>query len=264
MLKKLGGPALLAAMCLTGCNNNSNVANAADGHFSTLDQKEIGRIASEYIVRHPEILVAASKELQRREYKKIDEQQRALVFNNLHRIVKKDTPHSVVDPKHAPLVKVVEFFDYQCAFCSKLSPIIKKLDGDKDVEVVFKETPIFGSRWDASLYAANVGVAIYKQFGSAKYVTYHNAVFDSHKDEGMLKKEDVNAAVVVAGVDLAKLKISSDDSNQDMEVFGSLGFSGTPIVMVMKNHPKSADDIRLIRGYSVSGINNAIALLKKG
>ena len=266
MFKKVSSLVLLTAVGLTGCNNS--VGNAVhsniDGHsgkFTADQQHAIEKIASEYIIQHPEVLIKASQQLQMREYKRIDTEQRQTVFNNLPEIITPTTPSVIADAGHKPSVKVVEFFDYQCAFCSKLSPVIEKIASNKDVELVFKETPIFGSHWAASSYAANVGNAIFKQFGGKVYLKYHNAVFDSHKDEGRLTNSDVDAAVKLAGVDLKVLKIS-DSTAKTMALFAALGFRGTPMVIVMKSDPKSASDIKLIRGYSPAGIDAAIKELK--
>lgn len=262
MFKKLSVAVLLGTIGLTGCNGNSGVAHASGENFTVEQQHAIEKIASDYIIQHPEVLVQASKELQKREFKRVDSEQRQMVFSNLDKIITADTPRVITDAKHKPSVKVVEFFDYQCAFCSKLSPVIEKLAADKDVELVFKETPIFGSQWQASSYAANVGNAIYKQFGGATYLKFHNAVFDSHKDEGRLTNADVNTAIKAAGVDIKKLKISDADAQQSLSVFGALGFTGTPMLIVMKEDPKSPEDIKLIRGYSPQGIADAINALK--
>ncbi|UKA05060.1 DsbA family protein [Photobacterium damselae] len=260
MFKKLGGAVLLTTIVLAGCKGND--AHATGETFSVAQQHAIEKIASAYIIQHPEVLVQASKELQRREYQRVDAEQRQMVFNNLDKIITANTPKYTADDKHKPTIKVIEFFDYQCAFCSKLSPVIEKLAADKDVELVFKETPIFGEHWSASSYAANVGNAIYKQFGGAKYLKFHNAVFDTHKDEGNLRKEDVNAAIKVAGIDVTKLKVNDAESKQSLSVFGALGFTGTPMVVVVKENPKSSADIKLIRGYSPDGVMNAISALK--
>ena len=40
---------------------------------------------------------------------------------------------------------VVEFFDYNCGYCRKaLSGLLKAMDEDKNLKVIFKEYPIFG------------------------------------------------------------------------------------------------------------------------
>lgn len=261
MFKKVSSAVFLATMCLAGCNDTANNVHPSED-FTITQQHAIEKIASEYIINHPDILVKASKELQKKEFYRVDAQQREMVYANLSKIITPTTPTFIIDSKYKPKVKVIEFFDYQCAFCSKLSPTIEKLANDKNIELIFKETPIFGSQWPASLYAANIGNAIYKEFGGSSYFKFHNAIFGSNKDEGRLTKEDVNNAVQSAGVDINKLKITKSDSEQSLSVFGALGFTGTPMLIIMKAEPKSADDIKLIRGYSPQGISKAISDLE--
>jgi protein-disulfide isomerase len=74
-------------------------------------------------------------------------------------------------------VAVIEFFDYQCVFCNRFAPELEKvMKAQPDVRYVFKEWPIFGSRWPESLQAAQQGLSVWKQKGAQAYVTYHNAL----------------------------------------------------------------------------------------
>lgn len=74
--------------------------SATSGPEFTATQKEvIGKIAGDYLLAHPEILVQVSQ--------KLLEQQQALLTNP-------DTP--ATGPAEAK-VAVIEFFDYQCVHC---------------------------------------------------------------------------------------------------------------------------------------------------
>lgn len=59
-------------------------------------------------------------------------------------------------------VNVIEFFDYQCIYCSKVSPAIEKMQKEfPNVKFIYKETPIFSKRWEASKYAAQIGLDVF-------------------------------------------------------------------------------------------------------
>ncbi|QJF20033.1 thioredoxin domain-containing protein (plasmid) [Phytobacter diazotrophicus] len=77
------------------------------------------------MVAHPEVLVQVSQKLQQQQQ---ESQQMALtlrVMNNQLALLRDaDTP--VVGPDTAN-VAVIEFFDYQCIYCSKLAPELEKV-----------------------------------------------------------------------------------------------------------------------------------------
>ena len=54
-------------------------------------------------------------------------------------------------------VTIVAFFDYNCLYCMKSHPeLVKLLESDRRIRVVYKDWPIFG---DISVYAAQVALA---------------------------------------------------------------------------------------------------------
>ena len=69
-----------------------------------------------------------------------------------------------------------------------------------DVRYLFKEWPIFGGRWEASLQAAQQGLTVWQKKGPQAYVTYHNAIYATGHNEGKLTAEDILAAASKAGL----------------------------------------------------------------
>ncbi|MDT1790468.1 DsbA family protein, partial [Salmonella enterica] len=52
---------------------------------------------------------------------------------------------------------VVMFFDYQCSWCRKMAPGVVNLNkANPDTRFIFKEFPIYSSRWPVSGLAAIV------------------------------------------------------------------------------------------------------------
>jgi hypothetical protein len=95
---------------------------------------------------------------------------------------------------------VIEFFDYQCVFCSRFAPELEKvMKAQPDVRYLFKEWPIFGGRWEASLQAAQQGLTVWQKKGPQAYVTYHNAIYATGHNEGKLTAEDIRVAASKAG-----------------------------------------------------------------
>ncbi len=102
----------------------------------------MGEIAAEYLVAHPEVLVAVSQKLQEQQFAVRVMDNQAALLNDA------DTP--AFGPENAR-VAVIEFFDYQCIHCSSVAPELEKvMKTHPDVRYVFKEWPIFGDRWKNS------------------------------------------------------------------------------------------------------------------
>ena len=77
-------------------------------------------------------------------------------------------------------ITVVEFFDYNCGYCKRgLHDIIKLVEGDPNVRVVFKELPILSK---GSEEASRIAIAAGKQ---GKYWEVHRAMLET---KGMLNE----------------------------------------------------------------------------
>ncbi|MCG9658780.1 thioredoxin domain-containing protein [Vibrio mediterranei] len=160
-------------------------------------------------------------------------------------------------------VTVVEFFDYQCIFCSKLAPFINDLSQDDQLQFIFHETPIFGSRWPVSTLAAKVGNAVYEAKGMHAYDNYHRALFATGHNEGHLTKQDIHTALADLSLSVDDLTLSDNEVNHTMTLFQTLGFRGTPALIVMPTQHPTADNIHVIFGADPVQIKQAIAQVKQ-
>ncbi|WP_394166040.1 thioredoxin domain-containing protein [Photobacterium piscicola] len=255
-MKKLLLPIMLGAL-LTGCNETT--ANNSD-NFTAQQKAQIEKIASQYIINHPDVLVKASQTLQQQQMQAQQVEAKKVVIANANQLINdKATPF--IGPKDAK-VNVIEFFDYQCMYCSKIADTVKQLEEkNPDVKFIFKETPIFASRWEASKYAADMGNWIYQQKGGAAYAKYHNAVFATGKDEGKLTKKDINTIATSVGVDVSKFDANNTFMN-NFELFSKLGFQGTPALIVMPTNNITTDNITIINGYNPDALEKAISDLQ--
>jgi protein-disulfide isomerase len=137
-----------------------------------------------------------------------------------------DTP--AFGPEKAK-VAVIEFFDYQCVFCNRFAPELEKvMKAQPDVRYVFKEWPIFGSRWPESLQAAQQGLSVWKQKGAQAYVTYHNALYATGHNEGALTESDIRAAASKAGLATPAQDDNTASLEKNSSLAESLGLTGTP------------------------------------
>ncbi|SJZ99793.1 DsbA family protein [Photobacterium toruni] len=255
-MKKLLLPILLGAL-LTGCNETTTNST---GDFTAQQKAQIEQIASQYIINHPDVLVKASQTLQQQQMQAQQVEAKKVVIANAAQLLNdKATPF--IGPKDAK-VNVIEFFDYQCMYCSKIADTVKQLEAkNPDVKFIFKETPIFASRWEASKYAADMGNWIYQQKGGATYAKYHNAVFATGKDEGKLTKQDINTIATSVGVDVSKFDANNTFLN-NFTLFSKLGFQGTPALIVMPTNNITTDNITIINGYNPDALKKAISDLQ--
>ena len=239
----------------------SGMANAAEAGkpaavFTPAQEARIGEIAKDYLLAHPEVLVEVSQKLQAQQQEKQQQAMTAAVIQHQAALLNdKGTPsYGPADAK----VTVVEFFDYQCIYCARLAPELEKvIKANPNVRFVFKELPIFGSRWPASLTAAKTGLQIYQQKGNEAYLQYHNAVYATGHNEGKLTDADISTAAKAVKLDVK----TAPDVQGTLEDIGALaqqlGFGGTPALVVMPSSGASTDNVTVIPGFTDGDTLNA-------
>jgi protein-disulfide isomerase len=219
--------------------------------FTPEQEAQIGKIAADYLVAHPEVLVQVSQKLQQQQQER---QQRSLVLSVMENqdALLRDADTPVVGPDSAK-VAVIEFFDYQCIYCSRLAPVMEQVvKASPDVRYIFKEWPIFASRWENSENAAQRGIDVWKQKGAAAYAVYHNSVYQTGHNEGQLTAQDINAAAKAAGV---TGKPAADYSNQlekNNQLAQTLGLTGTPGLIVMPVRNANPSTITVFPGAATA------------
>jgi len=160
---------------------------------------EIERMIKDYIIQHPEVLVESMRVYEERA--RAVQQQKVryeLAARQSELLSDPTSPATKTEAKPGEEVSVIEFFDYRCGFCKRVSPTVMKLLADNpNVRVVFKELPILGSD---SVTAAKAALAAEKQ---GKYLKFHQAM--------MTLAAPINAATIEQighelGLDVAKMK----------------------------------------------------------
>lgn len=140
-----------------------------------------------------------------------------------------------VAPKYAPKnfdVTVIVYADYQCPFCRKVHPELKKLIAqDKRVRIVYRDWPIFGP---ASEEAARAAIASQWQ---GKHAAFDDALMTT---TGKLDSAKIKAAALKAGVDWARLQRDLKSHKADIDGVLSrtssqaaqMGLQGTPALLI--------------------------------
>lgn len=254
---------ILAMMMAAGLMLSGQAAaeDKAATAFTPKQEARIGEVARDYLLAHPEVLVKASQKLQAQQKQMQKQAMTAAVIQNQAALLNdEDTP--TYGPAGAKAA-VVEFFDYQCIYCARLAPELEKvIKANPNVRFVFKEFPIFGPRWPASLSAAEIGLQVWQQKGADAYLNYHNAIYATGHNEGKLTAEDISTATKAVKFD-AKNAPDVQGALEGINALAQrLGFSGTPALVVLPSTGASADNVTVILGYTSAealqmAINNA-------
>ena len=138
---------------------------AQDGS-TVLSKADIEKIVREYILQHPEVLMESAQSFQERERAEAQRQSRDAIAVNRRELF--DEPSSPRTGTPGAEVTIVQFFDYRCGYCRRVSPTLAKLlEKHGNVQVIYKEFPILGAD---SHTAARAALAADKQ---GAYAAFH-------------------------------------------------------------------------------------------
>lgn len=131
-------------------------------------------------------------------------------------------------------ITIVEYFDYQCPYCRKLSSDLRAVVmEDGKVRMVFKDWPILGP---VSVYASRLALATKYQ---NKFVEAHDALISL---DSKLTEDIVRECLAKAGIDVDRA-VADLQANQDAiaatlkrsdEQASAFGFQGTPAFIIGK------------------------------
>jgi protein-disulfide isomerase len=131
-------------------------------------------------------------------------------------------------------ITIVEYFDYQCPYCRKLSADLRAVvQQDGKVRMVFKDWPILGP---ASVYASRLALATKYQ---NKFVEAHEALISL---DSKLTEAIVRDRLAKGGIDVDRA-VADLQTNQDAiaatlkrtdEQASAFGFKGTPAFIIGK------------------------------
>lgn len=205
-------------------------AFAADPAPAPVNAKAIEPIIRDYILNHPEVIMEAMVNFQKK--KEAMESKVQIEFMNAHKKeLFDDAGTATVGPKMAKNV-VVEFFDYNCGACKVMFPGLDQLiKEDKNLKVVFKEFPIFGDR---SVALAKIGHAVYR-IAPTKYLAFHEKMMGF---EGRTTEMEALQFASQLGIDISLLKKEAEKPEiaaqiaLDRKLAQGIGANGTPTLIV--------------------------------
>jgi len=189
------------------------------------DQKQtegIEGIVKNYILKNPEIIRDAIGELTKRQEAQAAENRKGALAS----LYKDDSPFASSKGK----LTVVEFFDYNCGYCRQaFDQLMKAVDGEKDVRILFVEFPILS---EESRTASEAAIAAAKQ---NKYFEFHRALMVK---PGPVNEEKAMKVATELGLNIEQLKkdMASPETaaliEKNLALGTSMGVQGTPAFFV--------------------------------
>jgi protein-disulfide isomerase len=221
-------PLAALAIALAACA----AAPARAQTFAPDQRGEIEKIVREYLISHPEVLQEAMQELEKRQNAEDAEKHLAAIKDHAPAIF--SSPRQVNLGNLQGDVTMVEFFDYNCAFCKRaMSDMLDLMKNDPKLKVVLKEFPVLG---EGSMQAAQVAVAVRMQDKTGKkYLDFHTKLLSGR---GPADKAHALAVAKDIGLDMGRLDkdIESPEVKATLEesfkLAEALGLNGTPSYVI--------------------------------
>lgn len=195
-----------------------------------LDKSGVEKIVREYLLNNPEILIEVQDALKaKQEHLKLARQAQTLAD-------KKDqiynSPHQMIIGDPNAKFTLVEFFDYNCAFCKRaLSDMNRIVDENPDVKFVMKEFPVLGEN---SLEAARISLSLIKN-NPELYKDFHEKLLGNNGRKDGQSALDIAVALGADGKtirDGANDPAIMDAISEVYDLADGLGISGTPSYVV--------------------------------
>ncbi|WP_083556254.1 DsbA family protein [Hyphomicrobium sp. NDB2Meth4] len=197
-------------------------------NFTPEQKKELEKIIKNYLINNPEVFLEAQSALEAKMEKEQAEKLKTAIAENARDIYRDPVADVAGNPDGD--ITVVEFFDYNCGYCKRgLHDVIKLVESDPKVRVVFKELPILSK---GSEEASRVAIAAGRQ---GKYWDMHKAMLEA---KGVMNEANALAIASKLGLDIEKLKKDMASADVEAEIKKSealakkMGVNGTPHFLV--------------------------------
>ncbi|MEE3003134.1 MAG: DsbA family protein [Pseudomonadota bacterium] len=211
-----------------GAPATAEPAAPSDGVFTPEQNSAIEQQVKQYLDNNPKSVVDALVAYRQQEVKRIEENAQNAITKNAPEILTNTNAPTLGNPNGN--IVLVEFLDYQCGHCKKMSTTVSNLiNKNKNLKVLVKELPILG---DASTYAAKVALAANQQ---GKFYQVHSAFLNTTEK---LTNETVENIAKQQGVDWNLIQVSLQSSQLEKEldkVFNiaqQLNIMGTPAFII--------------------------------
>jgi protein-disulfide isomerase len=229
LVKKIAVVSTLSLItCLAAAAPNQPTTKIANNVFTQEQNSAIDEQVQKYLSNNPKAVVDALVNYREKEIKRMESNAQNAVSKNAKEILGNVSAPTLGNPNGN--VVLVEFLDYQCGHCKKMTTTVKGLiEQNKDLKVMIKELPILG---EASTYAAKVALAANQQ---GKFSEVHTALLNANE---RLTNENIEKIARDQGVDWSLIQVALQNATIDAEldkVFNiaqQLNIMGTPAFII--------------------------------
>ncbi len=206
-------------------------ATPSRAEMTASQKSEIQAIVKDYLVNNPEVLREALTAMDKRQKDDEAAARAKAVSDNASLIF--NSPRQAVLGNPNGKVTLVEFFDYNCAYCKKsLEDIAALMKENPDLRLVIKDFPVLGP---GSVEAAEVATALRKQVSGEKYWQFHLKLLGMKGQVGRAQAMSV-AKETGANMDQLAKDAASPETRQSiqevMTLADGLQLTGTPTFVV--------------------------------
>lgn len=195
------GCAVLALAAGAIAAPRAGVAQEAPPVLNAEQSEAIEALVRQYLLDHPEVIVEALQAYERRQQAAEAERQREALTAEAETLLNDPAAPVLGNPEGD--VTLVEFFDYRCPYCKRMTSILAKLiEDDPELRVVMKEFPILSQE---SIFAARAALAAARQ---GKYESFHFALMENG---GGFTEDEVMAVAESVGLDESQLRADMAD-----------------------------------------------------
>ena len=175
--------------------NNSQAVSSKT--FTPVQVAAIQKIAHDYIVQHPQVLVEAGQSLQKQAMGQLQQKATKLIHANAKALF--NAPSNIVVGNPNGKITLVEFYDYQCPHCRETSAALDDvIKANPGLRVVFKNLPIFGKYSQEASESSDAAYSLDK----SKFLAFHQALMSATVP---FNSETVKQVAAKTGYNYAKL-----------------------------------------------------------
>lgn len=196
--------------------------------FDARQNEAIEALVRQYILEHPEVLVEALQRYEEEQRAAEAERQRSAILALADQL--SDDPRDPVLGNPEGDVTLVEFFDYRCPYCKRMTDTLAQLiEEDPNLRVVMKEFPILSQE---SVQAARAALAAQRQ---DKYEAFHFALMEGG---GGFTDGEILAVADSVGLDVDALEAAMQDPaieavlRSNHSLAEQIGITGTPAFVI--------------------------------
>jgi protein-disulfide isomerase len=211
--------------------------------FDATQTEALEALVKQYILDHPEVVVEALHNYDQQQQAAESERQQAALASLAGQLTADPLDPVLGNP--AGDVTLVEFFDYRCPYCKRMTDTLAQLiEEDPQLRVVMKEFPILSRE---SVEASRAAMAALRQ---GKYADFHFALMGNG---GGFTEEEILAVAESVGLDTGQLQSAMQDPQIEAVLRNNhalaekIGITGTPAFVIGDTMIPSAVGIEQLR-----------------